>query len=230
MALSKYQRTRNALLEALRRGEWKPGDLLPTEPQLMARFNVGRNTLREAIRTLVAEGLLRVVQGSGTYVRDLPNDKDCPDIVPLRTLSEVLILRRAIEVEAAEQAALHRTDKDIKLIYACSEEHKQALAEADAVKVLETDLQFHKAIIDAGKSPALAYLYQVIEKRIRDTIRPMLHLAYTAEGGFMHQALMDAVVSQRPDEAVQVTREHFNGLFRMLKAGEIEEQYLETER
>jgi GntR family phosphonate transport system transcriptional regulator len=55
-------------------GRFAPGARLPNETQLAGRFGVHRHTLRQAVRQLVHEGHLRVVQGSGTYVRELVLD------------------------------------------------------------------------------------------------------------------------------------------------------------
>lgn len=54
-------------------GEHRVGELLPSEPTLAAAFGVNRMTVREALRSLAAEGLIRQVQGKGTYVLRQPN-------------------------------------------------------------------------------------------------------------------------------------------------------------
>src|SRR5579871_3853752 len=53
-------------------GVVRVGDQLPPEPELMARYGVSRSTLREAVASLVHEGLLRRVHGKGTYVSERP--------------------------------------------------------------------------------------------------------------------------------------------------------------
>src|ERR1700760_1539172 len=56
------------LQQQLSLGAYQPGEKLPSEPELMAQFGVGRSTIREAIRILANTGRLTVRQGSGTYV------------------------------------------------------------------------------------------------------------------------------------------------------------------
>ncbi|HEY8971874.1 MAG TPA: GntR family transcriptional regulator, partial [Puia sp.] len=56
------------LQQQLSLGEYQPGEKLPSEPELMEQFGVGRSTIREAIRILANLGLLSVRQGSGTFV------------------------------------------------------------------------------------------------------------------------------------------------------------------
>ena len=63
-----------ALRDDIVAGRIAPGERLPNETTLAQRFNVNRHTLRQAVQALVREGHLRVVQGSGTYVRELVLD------------------------------------------------------------------------------------------------------------------------------------------------------------
>src|SRR5258708_3117904 len=56
------------LQQQLSLGEYQPGEKLPSEPELMEQFGVGRSTIREAIRILANTGMLSVRQGSGTFV------------------------------------------------------------------------------------------------------------------------------------------------------------------
>ncbi|MEK8050091.1 phosphonate metabolism transcriptional regulator PhnF [Ideonella sp. DXS22W] len=71
---SRWQRIASALRDEIAAGLHAPGAQLPNESALAARFGVHRHTLRQAVRQLVHEGHLRVVQGSGTYVRELVLD------------------------------------------------------------------------------------------------------------------------------------------------------------
>ena len=58
------------LTQAIIDGELQPGDRIPTESELAQSLNVGRNTVREAIRVLVAYGVLEIRRPSGTFVCD----------------------------------------------------------------------------------------------------------------------------------------------------------------
>jgi GntR family transcriptional regulator len=63
-----YLQIKTILTEELRRGKWKPGDQLPTEPELSAQFGVSGGTVRQAVIALVKEGQLRRRSGKGTFV------------------------------------------------------------------------------------------------------------------------------------------------------------------
>jgi GntR family transcriptional regulator len=68
------------LRQRIDQGRFPPGSRLPSEPELAAEFQVSRATLREALRALEAEGLLRRRQGSGTYVADRPRVANSLDV------------------------------------------------------------------------------------------------------------------------------------------------------
>lgn len=63
-----YQQIKALILQSLQAGEWKPGDLIPSELELASRFRVSQGTVRKAIDELSAENLLTRRQGKGTFV------------------------------------------------------------------------------------------------------------------------------------------------------------------
>ena len=63
-----YQQIKSLLLQGLQKGEFKPGELIPSELELSARYGVSQGTVRKAIDELASENLLVRKQGKGTYV------------------------------------------------------------------------------------------------------------------------------------------------------------------
>ena len=63
-----YQQIKTLILRSLNAGEWKPGEPIPSEFELAARFRVSQGTVRKAIDELAAENLLLRRQGKGTFV------------------------------------------------------------------------------------------------------------------------------------------------------------------
>ncbi|PHV10691.1 histidine utilization repressor [Chitinimonas sp. BJB300] len=68
MTTPAYQQIKNYVLAAIHAGEWREGDLVPSENELVKRFHVARMTVNRAIRELAAEGVLTRSQGAGTFV------------------------------------------------------------------------------------------------------------------------------------------------------------------
>jgi len=119
-----YRQIKALLLEGLRSGEWRPGESIPSEVELAARFHVSQGTVRKAIDELAAENLVVRRQGKGTFVathgepevrfRFLRLAPDAGDpVAPERTLLE---FRRArAPVELARLLALRTGDPMIML-------------------------------------------------------------------------------------------------------------------
>jgi GntR family transcriptional regulator len=63
-----YQQIKALITQSLQSGEWKPGELIPSEVELAARFKVSQGTVRKAIDELAAENLVMRKQGKGTFV------------------------------------------------------------------------------------------------------------------------------------------------------------------
>lgn len=63
-----YKHVKDRIIESLSRAEWKPAELLPSEPKLAARYDVGISTIRAALAELAAAGIVVRRQGKGTFV------------------------------------------------------------------------------------------------------------------------------------------------------------------
>src|SRR3989454_11654646 len=68
--LPRYYQLKEILRERARSGEWKPGDLIPSERELSEKYGISRMTARQAITDLVNEGLFYREQGKGTFVSE----------------------------------------------------------------------------------------------------------------------------------------------------------------
>src|SRR6266446_8799083 len=66
--LPRYYQLKEIMRERIRSGEWKPGDLIPSERELGEKYGISRMTARQAITDLVNEGLFYREQGKGTFV------------------------------------------------------------------------------------------------------------------------------------------------------------------
>ncbi|WP_398467930.1 FadR/GntR family transcriptional regulator [Tardiphaga sp.] len=138
------------------------GGTLPPEPDLEARFGVGRGVIREAIKTLAAKGLVSVRPRFGTHVRPRRDwsllDSDVLSWVAgneeadrdlLLAIQEV---RSIIEPAAAALAAERATKQDLKRINAALAAMEISHDQASAT---EADKAFHLAILDATHNPVL---------------------------------------------------------------------------
>lgn len=151
---SVVQRVINCLTDAMVNKELKPGDKLPTEPELAAAFGVARTSVREATKILTYMGVLESRRSEGTFVTSgfqesmidpmvygiiLNQGEDFQSLIELRELTEVGILRLAIKKQSRE---------GLDLIRKRLEEFEAAIAreENQLEAVFQADNNFHDAV------------------------------------------------------------------------------------
>lgn len=132
-------------------GDWRPGELLPSEGELAVRFDVSRTVVREAISRLRAAGLVETRRGRGSFVLARPAAQDFAHSLgtvrsPLDR-RQLLELRRGIEVEAAALAAARRTPSALAAIDAAL--RRMAAVRGSASDAVEADFAFHRAVAAA---------------------------------------------------------------------------------
>ena len=120
-AKSLTERTGEALYDMiLIQKQFKPGDKLPNEFELSARLGVSRATLREAVSALIAQGVLVVKRGSGTFIaNELPNIGDVSissiDFMRVR-LSDLYEIRLMFEPQSVKLACERADDSELAAI------------------------------------------------------------------------------------------------------------------
>lgn len=192
-------------LRALLGGDEFPvGARLPTEPELMARFGVGRSTIREAVRVLAHLGMVEVRQGDGSYVRAPARDGDAESLATrLRRarLAEVYQVRGILEPAIAGLAAAHRDADDLARLRSLLDQEDAARAAGNHRGRLAAALAFHEALADATHNGVLADLYRAFSAvlpEIADApeLRPV-HAHRCGHGS--HRAVLDAVAAGDPE-------------------------------
>lgn len=197
----------------IRNKELRVGDALPPEREMAAQLQVSRNVLREAVRVLVQKGLLKVRQGSGTYVAH-------PGTAPLQESLDLYIhfgdsalydlaeARSVLEVHIAGLAAQRATSEDCDFVKACLQELEVAVG--DAERYVEADVAFHGALAKASGNKILQLFLDSIREALRRNIRVLVEndpqTAFDAMG--FHRSIAQAVCQHAADEACAAMREH----------------------
>ena len=139
---------------------YRVGDKLPTEPELMKTFGVGRSSVREAVKLLVNMGVVRVQQGSGTFVAVPSNNDDVNIKMSTADRTELDEVRKILDIAIVEKAVARRTEKDIERMRASLEKRKVNAEKGLLEECIEADLNFHIAIADAAHNRILADIYR----------------------------------------------------------------------
>ena len=153
-------------------GRLKPGDKLPTEPELAELFGVSRTVVREAIARLRSEGIVRSKQGAGVFVADArqqPTLRIDQELLADKALFRNLFeLRAMLEINTAGMAAERRDEKALRALEAALE-HLHQVPGATTASV-DADLDFHHAIALATGNTFIAAFIRFISFQIRESI------------------------------------------------------------
>ncbi len=158
----KARDTLNYLRDRISSSEWAVGELIPREPELMELIGVGKSTVREAVRSLAAFGMLETVPGVGTFVRArTPVSTLLTEFLADHDLEEVLVYRRSLEIEAAQHAAVHRSDEQLELLREAQQRAQDAAPgeQVDSCDHSTNPGSFHLLVVEASGSKLLLDLY-----------------------------------------------------------------------
>lgn len=189
------------LREAVRQGEWPVGNRIPTEPELATTLGVGRNTIREAVRALSHSGLLEVRQGDGTYVRATSEVSGAIRRLCGPELREVLQVRRMLEVEAARLAATDRTEEELTNLRALHAQRDKAQAESRFADFVQTDADFHMAVVACAHNTLLTELYRGLTEAITASVAATTHKELGPAEHIEHRGIIEAIAAKDPARA-----------------------------
>ncbi len=214
LAPSASQPIEEFLNQRILSGEWPTGFKLPSEESLRKQFGASRTLVREAIRRLQGRGLIKTVNGSGSYVAggDLQHVSMALNAYSVlaadhRTFADLLELRMAIEGDAAAKAAADREGRGWRLLEA-------KLQVMSAARIIEEfailDIDFHMELLRTSGNELFASLGAALRDRyVRfaiDSYRSSEHLR--SETMTEHRVIVDSIKSGRPEVAREAARSH----------------------
>jgi len=196
------------------RGDYAPGDILPNEAKWAETFDVSRSAVREAIKMLMAKGLLASRPKIGSWVEPKERwnllDRDvlswysgAPDVEDfLRTVQE---FRYIIEPEATAFAAMRRTEEEMEEI---SQACREMGAATSLVERTSADTRFHLAILRASGNELLVPLGALIESALHHlfvhiTTREATSLQIAQQ---LHENIEKCIRLKRPEAARAAVR------------------------
>lgn len=214
----KSDRVRAVLEQQILSGQLAPGTLLPTEPELSAALGVSRTVLRDAVRALVARGLLTVRQGRGTMVAE-PNDEALATAMIARlarstlTVGDVMDARITLETLVVRLAAESGTGEDWVELERQERALVDAIAAGDEARAHDAHAAFHAGILAATHQPALVLLLNPMNTIALLTGSSSVRTGTTEDWSLdAHRAILDALRLGDADEAEAAMRRHFADL------------------
>jgi DNA-binding FadR family transcriptional regulator len=208
------------ITNAIINGELKPGDKIPTEIELATSMGVGRNSVREAIKILVAYGALAIKRAEGTFVRQDFDSKmlypvlfgiilqkdSATQIVELRKIIDVGILRLAIE--KLDSKSLQRVEQAMEEL-----EQKLAAENEDVEDIFEADTAFHMVLVGITENVLLkgicVYVDQITRASRLKAIEKIINEKATERFLLMHREMLRVLKEKDRNKIDEVIENHY---------------------
>lgn len=212
-----YQRIVEQVEEAVLRGDLRPGERLPSERELVEQFGASRSTVREALRVLESNGV----------VRSRPGDPNGPEILAFSpdglskhmrrlahveqlSLAELVSFRMILDASANTLAARLRTEKELEAMEATI----AAMAKASGrsyEEFSEADFAFHEAVAAASRNTLIQVCTAVVRGVVLSLISDKLTRAGSSKAVMQrslthHEQVLAAIRNQDGDGAARLAR------------------------
>ncbi len=206
--------------EAIISGQYAPGDRLPTEREMARQFEVSRVTIRDALRSLEAAGLVEVHVGGqgGPYVTHPDLDRLTESMgthFQLRriTFFELAEVRLALEVTSARLACERATEEDLVELRAMAERPPEG-SQFSASAARSVD--FHTALVRSAHNRAILAMFMAVRVLIQEAF-DLLHkrepdMVDVARN--VHRELCRVIEAHDSETAVRIMNEHLNDFIR----------------
>ncbi|AUS09160.1 FadR family transcriptional regulator [Laceyella sacchari] len=211
---SMSERIISQIMDAIVKGEVKPGERLPTERDLATLFQVSRTVVRDAIKTLAGRNILHVKHGKGIFVANIqPTDIESFSQANWEdaAVHDLFEIRKVLETEAAAWAAERRQAHHLEKLEWIIQDAK---AHSDEPEVLdERDAQFHMAIAEASCNLVLVK----IMLSLLDLLAKSRQGSYSIPGRSLeslqdHELIIEAIREKDRELARQRMLQHLEGV------------------
>ena len=192
-------------------GKLMPGDKLPTEPDLALKFHVGRNSVREAIKKLEANGVVYIKRADGTFISENYNiilqKNSWKDFVELRSVIDIGTLEVIIEKAKPED-----TYKELHRILLNME--ARLYDEVPNVdEIMKCDAQFHRAIAKMTNNPQIVtitdYITRLTIPSRMKTIKKVIENGEEENFAALHRQIVSVIEKREKDKIVKTVADHY---------------------
>jgi GntR family transcriptional regulator, transcriptional repressor for pyruvate dehydrogenase complex len=204
----------NDIEQTILTGGYLVGARLPSETELCKRYEVSRTVIREALKRLNASGLVRTVNGSGSFVNAMTMtqlqssiQRYTAMIEPVHGYLELLDLRLMIESGAARLLA--ETGHRSRTMPVAAKLDEMRRLQDDIPKFADADISFHMAIVAATENSLLIAVHTALEPMMRRLGREMYRDTRKTSGLFEeHEQIFHAIVRRDAEGAFSAMRAH----------------------
>jgi GntR family transcriptional repressor for pyruvate dehydrogenase complex len=213
-----YERTAAQLLELIAERGLGPGDRLPTERELAGMLGVSRVPVRDAIRTLAAQGLVEARRGKGTFVAARGMDAAVQEATAaLRqdedVFADLFAVRRLLEPAAAQWAAKRLSPDQADRLDAIVTEMEaiDRAAEPDLYRMSDLDSEFHVVVATAADNAVLLRLMEALQDLHREQLETSSrYRGRLTETIVDHRRIVEAILAGDPVGASLAMTDHLS--------------------
>lgn len=198
------------IIDLIESKELLPGEKLPSEQELMKELNVGRGTIREAIKSLVSRNIVEIRRGVGTFVAK--NTGVVEDLLGFsfidnkkKLVKDSMDVRLLLEPSIARWAARNATDSEILEIIELSKKIETAILNDENYSDL--DVEFHTKIANSSRNLVVENLIPILNTNIRSLI-DVTHAVLKEYTILSHKKIANAIKERDEEMAEQLMREH----------------------
>ena len=185
-------------------GVIQPGEVID-EKAIAAQLHVSRTPVREAVKRLSDEHLVDVVAQSATRAARMDR----------REIEEAFLIRRALEMESAAQAAGHMSQEHADRLHDILAKHERAVERRQFVEAIARDDEFHRAVTEISDLPRLWSTIEISKAQLDRCRHMMLPRAGQAEATLeQHRAIIRALNSRDPAKAAGAMKAHLDAAWR----------------
>ena len=202
-------------------GNLKAGDKLPPERELAQRFQVGRTTIREALKALNFAHIITRTK-EGTVVNDnildyFFNSLDKQLISKYIDLEDLHETRKLIEVKNASLAAQKATREDLDILWKNLVKLKKFTTKKDASNFIKTDVKFHETIAEIGQNKVLYEIFKIVKNLLTESQEIVIKFPGIIEHSLQaHEKIYQAIKEGKVYEAEQAMLAHLENISQAL--------------
>ena len=206
--MNKYEVIAQSLKSRIQNGTYCPGQKLPSEAELCREFGASRLSVRSAIGTLAAQGVVETFQGKGSFVLESAQDDPASRLFQGKYISrtDFFELRRILETEGAGLAAQRADRQTVQRLRELAFQMQRAETEED---IAEADEQFHLLLAQATQNLAIAGVFQILQPYFRSMMTQNVAVL-GADGCTAHLKIVAAIEARNSALAREHMYEHLN--------------------
>lgn len=198
------------IIDLIESKELLPGEKLPSEQELMKELNVGRGTIREAIKSLVSRNIVEIRRGVGTFVAKNTGVVEDPLGFSFinnkkKLVKDSMDVRLLLEPSIARWAARNATDSEILEIIELSKKIETAILNDENYSDL--DVEFHTKIANSSRNLVVENLIPILNTNIRSLI-DVTHAVLREHTILSHKKIANAIKERDEEMAERLMREH----------------------